>query len=90
MNATKDSHAEYVDACGLAVDAAAASAAAKAAWKKLESLERKAADLYAEAMHAHLLTGDERTAEGLKKASRKHWHAGYVALAGFQKVYENR
>lgn len=90
MNATKDSHDEYVAACGLAVDAAAASAAARAAWKKLQALERKASELFAEAMRAHERTGDTATAEGLGKASRNHWHASYAAEAGYQKAYERK
>lgn len=90
MNETAQQHAQYVVACGLAVDAAEAGAAAKAAWRKLQSLERKASELYAAAMHAHQQAGAAKTAEGLKKASRKHWRAQYVAEAGFQDIYEDR
>lgn len=90
MNADTEKHACYVESCSLAVDAAAASAAARAAWKKLRLLERKAADLFAAAYHAHDKMGDAAAAEGLKKASRKHWQASYVAEAGYQKVYEGR
>ena len=90
MSDDHKTHQEYVKACGLTVDATAASAAARAAWKKLERLESKASKLLAEAMAAHEAIGDTATAEGLKKASRKHWRAQYVAAAGFQDVYENR
>jgi hypothetical protein len=91
MNATtSDNHAEYIDACKLAVDAAAASAEARAAWKKLEALERKASELFAAAMHAYQTLNDSPAVEGCRKASRKHWHSSYVVAAGFQKVYERR
>lgn len=90
MNETAEKHAQYVKACGLAVDAAEAGAAAKAAWLKTRAMEAKAADLYAAAMRAMQATDDKQTAERLGKASRKHWQAQYVAEAGFQKVYESR
>lgn len=88
MNATADRHQEYVKACGLAVDATSASRAARAAWRKLAKLENKASKLFAEAWGAYAAMGDTTTAGGLKKASGKHWNAQYVAVAGFQKVYE--